>query len=185
MDKQDLAIGIAVLAFVLAIFAIVIMPQPSQLPAGITYDPVKQPSVLPLREPTSASAEIASGILIDGQQINATVTTSSPTVGQVVTLSGSTWVVITPGSASPGSKVGMVVKAPTSNSSRNGQVLLEGLVYKSGWSMTKGNVYYADDVTPGAITVNKNATYLIPVGYAYNTSVLLFNPVINATANGM
>ena len=183
MEKQNVAIGIAIVALIIAVFAIVMVATPAQTPAGITYDPTKQPTILPLKEPV-AGGEVASGIFIDNQQINATVTTNNPTIGQVVTLSGSTWVVLNPAS-SPGSKVGMVVKVPTSNSSKNGQVLLEGLVYKSGWSMTKGTVYYADNVIPGAVTTSKNATYLIPVGYAHNTSVLFFNPVINATANGM
>ena len=182
MDKQNIAIGIAVIAIIIAIFAV--MTPAQQAVAGISYDPKVQPSVLPLKEPLAGAAEAGSGIFIDNQQINATNTLLTPTIGQVVTLSGSTWVVLNP-SASPGSKVGMVIKAPTTNTSKNGQVMIEGLVYKSGWSMTKGVEYYADDITPGAISVNKNGTFLVPVGYAYNTSVIFFKPMINATAMGL
>lgn len=185
--KQETMIGaVAAIALVLALVAVgmIVMGNGDQPLSGITYDPTRQPSLLPLKELTS-STDPVSGIIIDYQVINTTGATGSPYIGELVMLSGSTWIEADPSSAMTG-KFGIVVKAPTSNTSATGQVLLRGVVRNSSWTLTKGTIYYANS-TPGKFdSVKPNgATVIQPIGYGYNTTVLLFDPVVNASANNM
>jgi hypothetical protein len=159
----------------------------SGTPATISYDPEKQPSVIPLKELTAQSPEAASGIFMTNQVINTTGGTGSPYIGQLVSLSGTTWIAADSTTAAGlRGKLGIVIKAPTTNVSKNGQVLLVGVVRNSTWSLTQGAIYYAN-TTPGMFSTVKSADAAViqPVGWGYNTTVLYFNPAINASANGI
>lgn len=180
MNDQQVTRFIAIAAIVIAVIlaAIVIFAPQTDAPQEVQYDPSRQPSLLPLKEPSAFTVDAASGIFFDKQKIN---TSGTEYVGQVVTLSGSTWVLPNPTETNNG-KIGVIAKVPATNISEDGQVLVKGLVYRSGWSLTRGTDYFADDVTRGGISANKNNSYPIHVGYAYNTSVLYVNPVINLTS---
>lgn len=186
--KQETMYGaIAAIALVLALVAIgmVVMGSGNQQLAGITYDPSKQPSLLPLRDLTS-STDSVSGIIVDFQKVNTSGATGSPYIGQLVMLSGDTWINADASTTMTG-KLGIVVKAPTTNTSATGQILLQGVVRNSSWTLTKGTTYYANATTPGTFgSVKPNGAAVIqPIGYGINTTVLLFDPVVNVTANGM
>ena len=187
MKQENMTKAIAGAALVIALIALMLIftATPVQQPAGISYDPNKQPSILPMKD-LNANTDPVSGIIIDFQKINTTAGTGSPYIGQLVQMSGSTWIIANPNSAMTG-KIGIVAKAPTTNISADGQVLMQGVVRNSSWTLTKGTIYYANATTPGKFDSVKpaDATMIQPVGWAYNTTVLYFNPVINVTANGM
>ena len=189
MEKQEIIIiGVAIAIF-LAVMSIFMVASIQQTPAGITYDPIKQPMVLPMKELTS-STDPVSGIILDHQKINTSGTspTNSAYIGQVSTLDGSTWIAAQASSSSNmNGKLGIVVKVPTTNISTDGQVLMQGVVRNSSWALTKGSIYYVNATTPGTFSLVKSADKAViqPVGWGYNTTVLYFNPVINASANTM
>jgi hypothetical protein len=183
MKKENLAIALAIFAIVCAIvLPVVLAPQEQQSLAGVYYDPGKQPSVLPLRDLSATSPEAVSGIIIDYQVVN---TDSTPYIGQLVFLNGSVWnAADQSASATMGGKLGIVAKVPATNATADGQILLSGLVRNASWTFTKGTEYYASTV--GTFTSSKPSSGSIqPIGWAYNTTVLYFDPPINATANGI
>ena len=182
MKQENIYGAIAVIALITALIAIgiVVLGSGDTPLAGVTYDPTRQPSLLPLKE-LSSSTDPVTGIIMDYQVINTTGATGSPYIGQIVMLSGNTWIKADPSSSMTG-KFGVVVKAPTTNVSATGQVLIHGLVRNSSWSLTKGTEYYVSD-TPGVLSSAKSNISVQPIGYAYNTTVLYFNPVVNITAN--
>ena len=188
MKQENMTKAIAGVALVIALIALMLIFTAThvQQPAGISYDPNKQPSILPMKELT-AQTDPVSGVIIDFQKINTTAGTGSPYIGQVVMWDGSTWIKADATSAMTG-KIGIVVKAPTTNISANGQVLMQGVVRNSSWALTKGTIYYANATVPGSFSSVKPAdgtTMIQPIGWGYNTTVLYFDPVINVTANGM
>ena len=183
-NKMKVLAIVLILLMGIVMFAGCLSPE---APATVSYDPNKQPSVLPLKELTAQSAEAASGIFMDYQKINTTGGTGSPYVGQLVSLSGSTWIAANPATAGGmRGKLGIVIKAPTTNVSKTGQVLLSGVVRNSSWALTQGTIYYAN-TTPGKFDAVKpgGSDMIQSIGWGYNTSVLYFDPVINATANGI
>jgi hypothetical protein len=188
MKSEDMTKIFAGAALLVAVIAIVLVfaNAPVQQPAGITYDPNKQPSILPLKELTAQTDQV-SGIIIDHQKINTTAGTGSPYIGQVVMWDGSTWIKADATTAMTG-KIGIVAKAPTTNVSADGQILMQGVVRNSSWTLTKGTIYYANATVPGSFSKVKPAdgtTMIQPIGWGYNTTVLYFDPVVNVTANGM
>ena len=189
MEEQMINKFLAIAAIVLAVVALgMIAMQPAQqvVIQGANFDPAMQASVLQMKEPISALPY--SGLILTNQKINTTGGTGTPYVGQIVFLSGATWIKADPASAATlAGKLGMVAKKPTTNISSDGHILITGLVYNSSWSLTKGTVYYANTTTPGTFNVVKptDSTVVQPLGYAFNTSVFFFNPAVNATANGI
>jgi hypothetical protein len=189
MEKQEiLIVGIAIAIF-LACVAIFMAASVQQAPAGITYDPTRQPMLLPMRELTS-STDPVSGIILDYQKINTSgsAPAASAYIGQVATLDGSTWIAAQASSSSNmNGKLGIVVKVPSTNVSADGQILMQGVVRNSSWALTKGTTYYVNATTPGTFNSVKSAdtAEIQPIGWGYNTTVLYFNPVINASANTM
>jgi hypothetical protein len=186
MERSTIAMGVSIVAILIAVMAILSAGAPQ--PAGITYDVNRQPSVFPLKDLTASSPEAATGIILDYQKINTSQPGGNTYIGEVVYLEGSTWIRASSGATSTlAGKLGMVVKAPTSNTSATGQVLLQGLVYNGSWSLTRGTVYYANSTTPGTFNTVKpqGSDKIQSLGWAYNTTVFYFNPPINASANGI
>lgn len=180
MEKNDIAVVIAVVAVILALSGVYIAMTSTPVPVQGAWDPTQLSSVLYYKEPLPQTGKAFSGEYIGGQLINDSY------VGQLVYPmgNGAYWMPADPGTAAKITRLGVVAQKPTANGTADAVILLKGLVYNSTWSFTKGQIVYAN-TTPGYMNAIRPAVIPLAVGWAYNTSSIYFDPMYNMSAIGL
>jgi hypothetical protein len=180
MEKSEMAVIAAVIAVILAtvaIYMVATIPPAQIMPIQGALGSDQIGSIVLMREPLPATGKAFSGIYLYGQKVNDSYK------GMVVNLQPSGYWIKANSTAVGIQRLGIVVDPATVNGVADASIMIQGLVYNSTWSFTKGAYAYVSG-TPGEITVTRPASGAVTqlAGWAYNTSVFYFNPAYNMTA---
>ena len=183
MEKNDIALAIAVIALILAAVVgfVVMTAAPPETPQGAAIPTVGTSTLSWLREPLPATGKAFSGEFISGQLVNDSY------IGQVVYI-GTTdayWHPADPTTTTKVRNLGIIAQKASANGTADAVVVMQGLVYNGSWSFTKGAALYANRTTPGTVSTVReisNTTGMQAVGWAFNTSTMYFLPAYNMTS---